>query len=193
MFADFAGQGSQLTPNILLAGYTEGIFPMAEGNDIFWYSPEERGVIPLDDRFHINHGLRRAMRKKPFEIHINRDFEGVIRACGERQETWIDERIVKAYCALYDRGFGLSVECWDEDGLQGGLYGIAYKKAFFGESMFSRKSNASKIAMVHLVEHLRARDFLLLDTQWVTSHLQTFGGYSISREEYLDQLANALA
>lgn len=181
-----------IEPEILLSAYTKGIFPMADEGEILWFSPEERGIIPLDDRFRVNHGLRRALRKKPFEIHFNRDFESVMRACAQREETWIDDVIVRSYCQLHDLGHALSVECWDAEGLQGGLYGVYYGRAFFGESMFSRKSNASKIALVHLVERLRENGFMILDTQWLTSHLETFGGYSLPRAEYLKVLQEAV-
>ena len=182
-----------IAPNILLSAYTQGIFPMADEGEILWFSPEQRGIIPLDERFKVNHGLKRALRKKPFEVHFNRDFEGVMRGCAEREETWIDEVIIKSYVKLHKMGYAWSVECWDEDGLQGGLYGVHYRKAFFGESMFSRKSNASKIALVHLVEKLREEEFMLLDTQWLTTHLETFGGYGLEREKYLKILSEAVS
>lgn len=180
-----------LDPNFLLSGYLQGIFPMADEGEILWFSPEKRGIIPLDERFHINRGLKRALKKKPFKIKFDEDFEGVMRACGEREETWIDEKIIRSYCHLNELGYAHSVECWDEEGLQGGLYGVQYKKAFFGESMFSRKTDASKIAMVHLVEKLREEGVELLDTQWITPHLKTFGGYEIPKEEYLGYLRKA--
>jgi len=166
---------------------------MADEGEILWFSPEERGLIPLDERFKINHGLRRAIKKQPFEVCINRDFQGVMKGCAERDDTWIDETIIRSYCTLHQMGYAMSVECWDKDGLQGGLYGVQYNRAFFGESMFSRKSNASKIALVHLVENLRERGFTLLDTQWLTSHLETFGGYSVPRQDYLQLLREAVA
>tara|TARA_B100000963_G_C22609495_1_gene664171 strand:+ start:1435 stop:1905 length:471 start_codon:yes stop_codon:yes gene_type:complete len=148
--------------------------------------------MPLDERFHIPHGLKRVLRKQPFEVRWNSAFREVIEACGERKETWIDEAIIESYVQLYEEGFAHSVECWDADGLQGGLYGVSLGRAFFGESMFSRKTDASKIALVHLVEWLREEQYLILDTQWMTDHLRQFGGEEISREEYLMILHEAL-
>lgn len=177
-----------IPPEILLGAYAQGVFPMADEDGIGWYSPEMRGVIPLDERFHIPRGLKKALRKKPFEIRFNTAFRETMLGCADREETWIDQGIIESYCALHEQGYAHSVECWDEGGLQGGLYGVSLGKVFFGESMFSRKTDASKIALVALVEHLRARDFRLLDTQWLTEHLQTFGGIEIPREEYLRML-----
>ncbi|WP_345789212.1 leucyl/phenylalanyl-tRNA--protein transferase [Luteolibacter sp. LG18] len=165
---------------------------MAHEGEILWFSPEMRGVIPLDRRFHIPHGLKRALRKHPFEIRWDTAFREVMTGCSERPETWIDPRIVESYCALHERGFAHSVECWDDEGLQGGLYGVALGRAFFGESMFSRKTDASKIALVHLVERLRTHGFTLLDTQWLTSHLATFGAFEVPRKAYLKLLKEAL-
>jgi len=182
-----------IPPQTLLSAYTQGIFPMADDGEILWFSPENRGVIPLDERFTINHGLKKVLRKQPFEIRFNTDFEGVMHGCSEREETWIDDVIVKSYVQLFQMGYAMSVECWDEDGLQGGLYGVRYKRAFFGESMFSRKRDASKVAMVHLVEFLREEGYSLLDTQWMTPHLMTFGGYELPREEYLELLRRAVS
>lgn len=177
----------------LLQAYAAGVFPMARDGEIEWFSPHRRGLIPLDDRFHIPHGLRRALRKRPFEIRFNTSFREIMTGCAEREETWIDETIVESYRALHEAGFAHSVECWDVDGLQGGLYGVAIGKVFFGESMFSRKTDASKIALVALVERLRENDFRLLDTQWMTEHLTQFGGYEMPRRQYLAALENALA
>lgn len=165
---------------------------MADGGELTWFSPLMRGVIPLDEAFHIPHGLKRAMKKQPFEVRWSTDFRGTMLGCAERDRTWIDETILESYCLLHRLGFGHSVECHDEEGLQGGLYGVALGRAFFGESMFSRKTDASKIALVALVEELRARGFLLLDTQWLTEHLRTFGGQEIPREEYLKRLKVAV-
>lgn len=165
---------------------------MAEDGEIFWFSPQQRGVIPIDDRFHIPHGLRKAMRKRPFEVRINTAFREVMNGCQEREETWIDETIVESYCGLYDLGYAYSFECWDEEGLQGGLYGVRIGGAFFGESMFSRKSNASKIALVHLVEWMREEGLEILDTQWMTEHLKQFGGMEVPRGAYLDLLRQAI-
>ncbi len=165
---------------------------MSEDGEILWFSPRKRGLIPLDERFHIPHGLKRVLRKQPFEVRWNSAFREVIEACGERKETWIDEAIIESYVQLYEEGFAHSVECWDADGLQGGLYGVSLGRAFFGESMFSRKTDASKIALVHLVEWLREERYLVLDTQWMTDHLRQFGGEEISREEYVMILHEAL-
>ena len=165
---------------------------MSEDGEILWFSPRKRGLIPLDGRFHIPHGLKRVLRKQPFEVRWNSAFREVIEACGERKETWIDEAIVESYVQLYEIGFAHSVECWDADGLQGGLYGVSLGQAFLGESMFSRKTDASKVALVHLVEWLREEQYLILDTQWMTDHLRQFGGEEVPREEYLTILQEAL-
>lgn len=181
-----------IPPEILLNAYSRGVFPMAEDGGILWFSPERRGVIPLDERFHIPHGLRRALKRQPFEVRWDTAFREVVLGCAERSETWIDEVIVESYCQLHFHGCAHSVECWDGDGLQGGLYGVALPGVFFGESMFSRKTDASKIALVALVEELRRGGFKLLDTQWLTTHLRQFGGYELSRGEYHVALAAAL-
>lgn len=178
--------------DVLLEAYARGVFPMAEEGEILWFSPERRGLIPLDERFHIPHGLQKALRKRPFELRWDTSFREVMLGCSERNETWIDEAILESYCALHELGHAHSVECWDEDGLQGGLYGVALGGAFFGESMFSRKTDASKIALVELVNRLRERNFVLLDTQWMTTHLKQFGGYEVSRREYHQLLAEAM-
>lgn len=183
----------RISSRVLLGAYAEGVFPMAEEGEIYWFSPLMRGIIPLDDRFHIPHGLKRRLKKAPYEVTINKAFRDVVFGCGERDETWIDDVILESYCELHDLGFGHSFECWDDEGLQGGLYGVAIGRAFFGESMFSRKADASKIALAHLVEWLRMNDFILLDTQWMTDHLRQFGGIEVSREDYLKLLAEALA
>ena len=179
-----------IPPEVLLGAYAQGVFPMAEDGEILWFSPQRRGIIPLDDRFHIPRGLKNALRKNAFEIRYDTAFREVMLACAERESTWIDDAIIESYCALHELGRAHSVECWDAEGLQGGLYGVALGKAFFGESMFSRKTGASKIALVALVERLRERGFGLLDTQWMTAHLSTFGGIEIGREEYLSMLGN---
>ena len=165
---------------------------MAHDGEIQWFSPEKRGLIPLDEKFHIPHGLKRAIKRKPFEIRWDTAFRDVMLACAEREETWIDAVILESYCALHTAGFARSVECWDENGLQGGLYGVELPGVFFGESMFSRKTDASKFALVALVKNLRERGFHLLDTQWMTPHLRQFGGYELQRREYLAQLQAAL-
>ena len=144
---------------VLLDAYARGIFPMAHEGEIEWFSPVRRGLIPLDERFHIPHGLKRALKRKPFNLKWDTAFREVMLACAARDETWIDDVILESYCNLHALGFAHSVECWDDEGLQGGLYGVALPGVFFGESMFSRKTDASKIALVALVENLRERGF----------------------------------
>lgn len=181
-----------IPPQVLLGAYAQGVFPMADGGELSWFSPVMRGVIPLDGGFHVPHGLKRALKKRPFEVRWNSDFRGTMLGCAEREETWIDPTILESYCLLHRLGYAHSVECHDAEGLQGGLYGVALGKVFCGESMFSRKTDASKIALVALVEALRARGFELLDTQWLTPHLQSFGGREMPRDEYLRRLKEAL-
>ncbi len=181
-----------IPPQVLLDAYARGIFPMANDGEILWFSPERRGLIPLDERFHIPHGLMRALRRKPFEVRRDTAFREVMLACAGREDTWIDEVILESYCRLHELGHAHSVECWDDEGLQGGLYGVALPGVFFGESMFSRKTDASKIALVALVGDLRERDFKLLDTQWMTPHLRQFGGYEMPRKQYHAALREAL-
>jgi leucyl/phenylalanyl-tRNA---protein transferase len=183
---------AKLDPQLLLNAYCSGIFPMGMGNgEIGWFSPDPRGIIPLD-RFHIPHGLHRTLKKRPFEIRINTAFRDVIKGCSERKETWIDDSIIESYSRLYDLGFAHSVEAWKNDELVGGLYGVSVGGAFFGESMFSRATDASKVALVHLVGRLRERQFLLLDTQWTTAHLKTLGAEDIPKKEYMRRLTRAL-
>jgi leucyl/phenylalanyl-tRNA--protein transferase len=182
-----------LKPQLLLDGYRRGIFPMAEAGHLMWFSPELRGLLPLDERFHIPHGLRRTLKRQPFEVRFDTAFREVMRGCANRDQTWIDRTILESYCELHRLGTAHSVECWDAEGLQGGLYGVELPGVFFGESMFSRKTDASKVALVALVERLRARGFRLLDTQWLTDHLARFGGFEVPRAEYEQLLAEALA
>lgn len=185
--------GDRVIPvQTLLDAYSRGIFPMAQDGEIQWFSPESRGIIPLDERFHVSKSLRKTIKRHPFEIRWNCAFQEVVRACAERESTWIDRVILDSYCLLHRSGHAHSVECWDEDGLVGGLYGVSLGAAFFGESMFSRKTDASKVALVALVEHLRRLDFQLLDTQWMTPHLRQFGGFEMPREQYLDRLHDAM-
>jgi leucyl/phenylalanyl-tRNA--protein transferase len=181
-----------IDPDLLLQGYGLGVFPMAMGdNSIEWFSPDPRAILPLDG-FHLPHALRRLARRKPFKITINEAFSDVIRACAERHDTWINHEIIESYTRLHELGHAHSVEAWKADLLVGGLYGVAIGGAFFGESMFHRVTDASKIALVALVEHLRSRKFILLDTQWLTPHLQQFGGIQISRSHYLRLLRRAV-
>ncbi len=182
----------RIPAHILIGAYLEGVFPMAEDGEIYWFQPKERGIIPLDDRFHIPHGLKRALRKRPFEVRFDTAFEEVLDGCADREETWIDSVIRESYLGLYDEGFGHSVECWDDEGLQGGLYGVRIGRAFFGESMFSRKTDASKVALVALVEWLRDEGVVLLDTQWMTDHLRRFGGYEVTADDYRELLRDAV-
>ncbi len=177
----------------LLKAYCNGLFPMADGRDgdIHWFSPERRGIIPLDGLI-ISRSLRQTIRKKIFETRIDTDFELTIRSCAERDEVWISETIVQSYLHLHQIGFAHSVECWNNNTMVGGLYGVAIGGAFFGESMFSRMTDASKVALVCLVERLNANGFSLLDTQYVNPHLATLGCVEISQQDYLDQLNNAL-
>ena len=181
-----------IDPDLLLQGYRLGVFPMAMGNNsIEWFSPDPRAILPLEN-FHVPHALRRLVRRKPFEITIDKGFSEVIKACAERKDTWISREIIESYTRLHEIGHAHSVEVWKENTLAGGLYGVAVGGAFFGESMFHRVTDASKIALVALVEHLRRRKFVLLDTQWLTPHLQQFGGIQISRNHYLRLLRRAV-
>ena len=186
-----------LPPDLLLSAYANGWFPMAVGEgEIRWFSPDPRGIFPLDG-FHVPRRLARVVRGGTFTIHINRAFDAVIRACAlaDRNDeggTWIDAEIYESYCALHDAGFAHSVEAWQGDRLAGGLYGVALGGAFFGESMFHHVTDASKVALVALVERLQSRGFTLLDTQWTTEHLEQFGAIEIPRRRYLALLADAL-
>jgi leucyl/phenylalanyl-tRNA---protein transferase len=178
---------------LLLEAYRRGIFPMSmDDGEIGWFSPDPRAIIPLDEKFHVPHGLKRALKKNLFEIRIDAAFEETMRACADRGETWISEEIIESYCELHRLGFAHSVEAWSEGKLAGGLYGVALGGAFFGESMFHRKTDASKIALVALVERMRAHGFTLLDTQWLTPHLEKFGACEIPRATYLRRLAAAM-
>ena len=183
-----------LSAPLLLEGYRRGLFPMAlEDGEIGWFSPDPRGIIPIEpDKFHIPHGLKRRLKHNPFKVQINTDFEGVIRACAHRRETWISEEIIRSYRDLHMLGYAHSVECWMFGELVGGLYGVALRGVFFGESMFHTATDASKVALVMLINRLRERGFTLLDIQWTTPHLKTFGAQDIPRAEYLQRLATAL-
>jgi leucyl/phenylalanyl-tRNA--protein transferase len=163
---------------------------MSDGS-IHWFSPDPRAILPLDG-FKIQHGLRRTLQKKKFEIRVDTAFAEVIRACAEREDTWITDEIVASYEHLHDLGCAHSVEAWHEKKLAGGLYGVVLGGAFFGESMFHRVTDASKVALVGLVERMKARRFVLLDTQWTTPHLEQFGATEISRRSYLRLLARAV-
>jgi leucyl/phenylalanyl-tRNA--protein transferase len=190
-------------PELLLQGYRLGVFPMAmENGAIEWFSPDPRAILPLED-FHVPHALRGLLRKKIFETKIDTAFSDVIEACAKREDTWINREIIESYIRLHEVGYAHSVEAWtngksasrtdsSRGELAGGLYGVAIGGAFFGESMFHRVTDASKIALVALVEYLRGRKFALLDTQWLTPHLQQFGGIEISRNHYLHLLRRAV-
>ena len=188
----------QLTPKIILQAYMNGVFPMAESRydpTFYWVDPEMRGVIPIE-QFHISRRLARTVRSCHSSVYINRDFEAVISACAklgrERKDTWINDEIINLYTQLHNMGFAHSVECWDDDRLVGGLYGLSIRGAFFGESMFSLMRDASKIALVHLVARLKTGGYSLLDVQFVTSHLKNFGAIEIPRPDYHTLLAEAL-
>lgn len=178
---------------LLLAAYSAGYFPMADSRDgeIHWYSPDPRGILPLDT-FKISRSLKQTIKKKIFEIRIDTTFEEVIRNCAGRDDTWISEEIIQSYLQLHALGYAHSVESWHENKLVGGLYGVALNAAFFGESMFSLMEDASKVALVALVQKLKQNGFELLDIQYITSHLKRFEAVEISREEYIKKLNIAL-
>ncbi len=188
----------QISPELLLRAYAAGIFPMAESRDdssVFWVNPEHRGVLPLDG-LHVPRKLKRKIRSQPFHIRCNTAFAEVIRACAEaapgRSETWINQQIEKSYIELHRLGFAHSVECWKGQSLLGGLYGISLGGAFFGESMFSRVTDASKVALIHLVARLRLGGYVLLDTQFATDHLRQFRVQEIPAYIYRERLDRAL-
>jgi leucyl/phenylalanyl-tRNA--protein transferase len=184
-----------IDPRLLLRAYTEGIFPMAlDDGEIGWFSPDPRGILPLD-AFHVPARLARTLRAFSGRVAVDTAFEAVMRACAAREDddgTWISEAIIESYVALFEAGFAHSVEVWQDDALVGGLYGVHIGGAFFGESMFHRVTDASKVALVSLVERLKTGGFTLLDTQWVTPHLVQFGATEIPRAEYLKRLNDAL-
>jgi leucyl/phenylalanyl-tRNA--protein transferase len=184
-----------LDPALVVRAYRQGVFPMAlEDGEIGWFSPDPRGVLPLDT-FHVPARLARVLRSGRFEIVVDRDFEAVIRTCAERRDegTWISPEIIDCYLAIHRLGLAHSVEAWQDGRLVGGLYGVHLGGAFFGESMFHRVADASKVALAALVDRLVRRGSRLLDTQWVTPHLEQFGAVEIPRTEYLRRLRRALA
>lgn len=193
IFAKTPDGKKYIDSEFLLNAYCNSFFPMADGKDgeIHWFSPERRGIIPLNG-LKISRSLRQTLKKNIFEIRIDTDFEGVMRRCAEREDVWISESIIESYLRLFRLGYAHSVESWVNGELVGGLYGVAINGAFFGESMFSRKTDASKTALVHLVERLNERGFVLLDAQYVNPHLATLGCIEIPKQEYLELLASAL-
>ena len=187
-----------LTADLLLKAYALGVFPMAqrrENKEIYFVSPDERGIMPLH-RFHVSRRLARTVRNDPFMVRIDSNFDAVISACAApgpgREQSWINDEILALYTELHSQGYAHSVECWRERRLVGGLYGVQLGSAFFGESMFSRERDASKVALVHLAARLKCGGFTLLDAQFMTSHLAQFGAVSIPRNEYLELLSAAL-
>jgi leucyl/phenylalanyl-tRNA--protein transferase len=193
------GQPTPLTPELLLRIYAAGIFPMAEDADdpaLHWIDPEHRGILPLDG-FHVSRSLQKTIRRGPFDVRTDTAFEATVAACAEprldRPTTWINGEIRRLAGRLFEMGHAHSVECWHGGCLVGGLYGISLGGAFFGESMFSRATDASKVALCHLVARLRRGGYALLDTQFLTEHLAQFGAIEIPRAEYHDRLAAALA
>lgn len=183
-----------LTPEILLRGYAMGVFPMAEGRDtagIHWVDPQRRGIFPLEG-FQLSRKLARRIRRADYEVTVDRDFSGVVAGCADRPETWINAEIFDLYAALHRMGHAHSLEIWQDGVLAGGVYGVVSGAAFFGESMFSRRTDASKLALAHLVHRLRAGGFTLFDTQFLTPHLASLGAVEIARAEYHLRLAAAL-
>lgn len=184
------------TIDIILDAYKEGKFPMAESryaDDVYLYDPPIRALLPIKN-LHISRSLKKAARKYPFEIRIDTDFAGVIHHCAERggEETWINDTIEGLFIGLHKAGYAHSVECWEDDELVGGLYGLAIGGVFCGESMFSRRTNASKIALIHLCARLWKAGFTVLDTQYMNDHLAQFHGYEVTREAYLEKLQNVM-
>ena len=183
-----------ITSTMLLRAYRAGFFPMSVDGEIRWFSPQERGIVPLES-FHLSRRLRRVVRQGRFEVTINRAFDRVVASCASRPDpdgTWIDAEIAGSYGALHREGHAHSLETWRDGMLVGGLYGVALRGAFFGESMFHVETDASKVALAALVERLRARDYRLLDVQWVTPHLARFGAVEVLRDQYLERLERAM-
>jgi len=185
---------SRLDPRLLLQGYASGIFPMADGreaDELYWVEPRTRAIIPLDG-FHVSRSLRRTLKSDRFRVTRDRDFAGVIAACADREETWINAELEHAMTALHGSGYAHSIEVWDADQLVGGLYGVKLGRAFFGESMFSRATDASKVALAWLVARMKVGNFTLLDCQFMTEHLASLGAFNVPRETYVALLADAL-
>lgn len=185
---------TELSAELLLRAYATGVFPMAQDREsevVHWIDPHQRGVIPLE-RFHVSRSLKKVLLRADYTVHLNRDFHRCVAACADRDETWINDEIAQAYDDLHMRGYAHSVEIWDGNLMVGGVYGVTLGAAFFGESMFSRRRDGSKIALAWLVARLRFGGFTLFDTQFQTDHLQSLGATQISREEYHTQLEQAL-
>jgi leucyl/phenylalanyl-tRNA--protein transferase len=185
---------SRLDPRLLLQGYAAGIFPMADSRDaseLFWVEPRSRAIIPLQ-KFHLSRSLRRTIRSGNFRVTMDRDFPAVIEGCADREETWINAEIERAMLALHASGHAHSIEVWSGGALAGGLYGVKLGRAFFGESMFSRATDASKVALAWLVARLQAGGYTLLDCQFMTPHLASLGAVNISRKAYVSLLSGAL-
>ncbi|WP_069299255.1 leucyl/phenylalanyl-tRNA--protein transferase [Neptunicoccus sediminis] len=185
---------SDVTPELLVRAYASGVFPMADtaaSTEIYWVDPTDRGVVPLDG-FHISRSLAKAIRREDYSVRINSDFALTLQLCADRPETWINGEIFQLYCTLHDLGLAHSLEIWRDDQMIGGVYGVTLGGAFFGESMFSKATNGSKIALAYLVHRLRAGGFSLFDTQFITSHLQSLGAVEIPRATYHLQLGKAL-
>lgn len=181
-----------LSTDLLLKAYRQGIFPMDEEGVVYWYDPNPRTILPLDETFHISRTLARTVRQGVFELRVDTMFRTVMQHCAERRQTWISPEFVEAYGRLHDAGYAHSVEAWQNGALVGGLYGVAVGGLFAGESMFSRATDSSKVALVHLYERLRAGGFVLWDTQFMTAHLAKFGAHEIPRGEYKRRLQKAL-
>ncbi len=190
---------ARLTPELLVRAYAAGVFPMAESassREVFWVDPKRRGVFPLDT-FHVSRSLAKVVRQAPFDVRVSHDFHATMQQCAAqtaaRADTWINPDILSSYTMLHEAGFAHSVECWQDNEMVGGLYGVSLKGAFFGESMFSRMRDASKVALVHLIARLRVGGYQLLDTQFITEHLARLGAVEISHKAYHKQLKAALA
>lgn len=183
-----------ITPTLLLRAYASGVFPMAESagsDDIYWVDPKFRGVIPLD-KFHVSRSMRRFTRNADYVVRVNSDFTGTVAGCADRPETWINPKITELYYSLHRLGYAHSVEIWSQGEMVGGVYGVSISGAFFGESMFSRRTNMSKLALIWLVARLRYGGFKLFDAQFITEHLSSLGAEEISRANYQERLAYAL-
>jgi leucyl/phenylalanyl-tRNA--protein transferase len=186
-------QQPEFTPELVLFAYAQGLFPMGRENGrIDWYRADPRALMPLDDRFHVSRSLARTIRRKVFDVRFDTAFDDVMAGCADREETWITPEIRRVYNELHALGLGHCVEAWQDGRLVGGLYGVAAGAAFFAESMFSRQTDASKVCVVAAVERLRSRGFELMDVQWLTPHLKTFGAYEISHRKYLPVLKKAM-